>query len=247
MNSNNRHYRKIFQGGHMKVFISFLFLCCFLVPVFSSDQEPLNSEAKPVQYGKILVVYYSRTGTTKEVAQEIASKLNADIEEIIDKKDRSGVLGFFAASKDAKNENLTELAEMKKNPKEYNLIIIGTPVWDETVSTPVRTYLIKYKDSLPEKVAFFTTSRATEAEIVVKKMEKIIGKSAVSFTGFSSFIFSDYLVGDFDIDIFMKGFRNKHKLVEEVFKKMAWILIISQQLLKKNLKTPLMSLSVSQI
>lgn len=172
----------------MKVFISFLFLCCFFVPVFSSDHEPPNSEVKPVNPGKILVVYYSRTGTTKKVAQDIASKLKADIEEIIDKKDRSGLAGLEACDKDAKSEKLTELAEMKTNPKDYDLIIIGTPVWDSTVSTPVRTYLVKYKASLPGKIAFFTTARVTKADKIVKIMENIIGKTAVSFTGFSSLL-----------------------------------------------------------
>ncbi|MDY6965570.1 MAG: hypothetical protein SVM80_06305 [Halobacteriota archaeon] len=36
------------------------------------------------------LVYYSRTGTTKKVADAISDIINCDIEEIVDTKDRSG-------------------------------------------------------------------------------------------------------------------------------------------------------------
>jgi flavodoxin len=42
---------------------------------------------------KTLVVYYSRTGTTRKVAEAIAGILRCDIEEVVDTKKRSGILG----------------------------------------------------------------------------------------------------------------------------------------------------------
>ncbi|MEI6774938.1 MAG: hypothetical protein WCL18_09565 [bacterium] len=41
---------------------------------------------------KILVLYYSRTGITKKLATFIGDVLDADIEEIVDTKNRSGVM-----------------------------------------------------------------------------------------------------------------------------------------------------------
>ena len=41
-------------------------------------------------YMKILVAYYSRTGTTRKVAETIAGILKCDIEEVLDKKSRFG-------------------------------------------------------------------------------------------------------------------------------------------------------------
>lgn len=44
---------------------------------------------------KALVVYYSRTGTTRRLAEVLAKALQADIELVIDKKNRSGTLGYL--------------------------------------------------------------------------------------------------------------------------------------------------------
>lgn len=58
---------------------------------------------------KSLVVYYSRTGNTRFVAEMIAEKLKADIEELIDKKGRGGSIGFLIAGKDAALKKETQM------------------------------------------------------------------------------------------------------------------------------------------
>jgi flavodoxin len=45
---------------------------------------------------KALVVFYSRTGATKQVAEALAESLNCDSEELIDTKKRGGPLGFLS-------------------------------------------------------------------------------------------------------------------------------------------------------
>ena len=54
---------------------------------------------------KSLVVYYTRTGNTKFVAETIAAELGSDIEEVVDIKKREGTLGYMSASRDATGEN----------------------------------------------------------------------------------------------------------------------------------------------
>jgi hypothetical protein len=44
---------------------------------------------------KSLVVFYSRTGNARFVAQTIAARVSADIEEVIDLKKRSGIIGYL--------------------------------------------------------------------------------------------------------------------------------------------------------
>ncbi len=107
-----------------------------------------------------LVVYYSRTGNNRTIAESIASKLSADIDEIVDKKNRKGRLNWLRAGKDSRSGKLTEI-DYQKNPQDYDTIIIGAPIWAFNPIPPLRTYLQEV-DLKGKRVAFFICSQ-TEA------------------------------------------------------------------------------------
>ena len=108
---------------------------------------------------KYLVAYYSRTGNNKAIGEAIAQALSADIDEIIDKKNRKGKLNWIRAGRDSMAEKLTEI-EFQKNPQDYDTIIIGAPIWASKPIPPLRTYL-KEVDLKGKRIAFFICS-ATE-------------------------------------------------------------------------------------
>jgi flavodoxin len=128
---------------------------------------------------KTLVVYYSRTGTTKKIGEEIAKKLKTESEEIIDTVDRNGAKGYLYAGRDAMKRNLTKLKRMKTNPVDYDLVIVGTPIWAWNVSAPVRTYLTAFKGKF-KKVAFFCTMGGSGAEKAFKEMGEVINLDPIA-------------------------------------------------------------------
>lgn len=136
-------------------------------------------EKKP----KILVVYYSRSGTTEKIGGLLAVALEADQEKVVDKKDRSGVWGYIVAGKDAGFENLTEIGKLKYDPADYDLVVIGTPIWAWKMTPAVRTYIKNNKKKL-KNVVFFTTSGGTSYEKVIPDMEEYLGKKALLKNGF---------------------------------------------------------------
>ena len=46
-----------------------------------------------------VVVYYSRSGTVRRVAEQLAALLGADLEEIRETKDRAGFLGLISSGR----------------------------------------------------------------------------------------------------------------------------------------------------
>lgn len=109
---------------------------------------------------------------TKKLAESIKTALGADIEEIIDTKNRAGAFGYIFAVRDAMKKKLTELKPLNYNPADYDLIIVGTPMWAATVSTPIRTYLENNKGKF-KSVAFFCTMGSTDPAKTFAEMENI--------------------------------------------------------------------------
>lgn len=104
----------------------------------------------------VLVVFHSRTGTTRRVAQAIADSLKADIGEIVDLKKRTGLFGYLGAGRDALRRTLTPIDEPTNDPTEYDLVIVGTPVWAGRMSSPARSYLDRHNGRFGA-VGFFCT------------------------------------------------------------------------------------------
>jgi flavodoxin len=135
---------------------------------------------------RILIVYYSRSGNTERVAKDIAVRLGADVEQVTDKKNRAGFLGYFASGKDAVKENLTEIGLVKKNPAEYDIVIFGTPMWAGNITPALRTYIMQKKTML-KKVAWFITAGGSSDMRVVAHMEKATGIVALAHAGFNGY------------------------------------------------------------
>lgn len=128
---------------------------------------------------KVLVVYYSRSGTTRRLAQAIARIGGWDVEEVIDARDRSGLLGYFRSALDASLSRLTTLQPERLDPREYDLVVIGTPVWNASVSSPVRTYLHRHSGAL-RNLAFFVTCGGRGGERVFRQMSELAGRNPMA-------------------------------------------------------------------
>lgn len=105
---------------------------------------------------KILVVYYSNSGHTKKLAKEIAKELNCAIEEIKTTASYDGFIGYQRALFHALFRSLPKIKKLKHNPLDYELIVLGGPVWGWSAAGPVRTFLNEYKNSI-KKISFFLT------------------------------------------------------------------------------------------
>ena len=124
---------------------------------------------------KTLVVFYSRTGTTKKVGEALAAKLGADIEEIKDIVNRRGAKGYLLSGRDAMRRKLTKLEPQVKNAADYDLVVIGTPVWAWNMSVPIRTYITEQKNNF-KNVAFFCTMGGSGEVGTFSEMAEVIGK-----------------------------------------------------------------------
>ncbi|HEY3422404.1 MAG TPA: hypothetical protein VGK13_04535 [Methanocellaceae archaeon] len=99
---------------------------------------------------KVLIVYYSLSGTTKKLAERMAGMLQCEVKR----------LSFFG-------ENVPV------GKDKYDLVIVGGPIWLYSPAFPVGRLLLKYKGHLPD-VAFFCTYQ-TSIGSSFAKMERKAG------------------------------------------------------------------------
>jgi flavodoxin len=117
---------------------------------------------------KSLVVYYTRSGNAKFVAESIAKELGSDIEEIVDLKKRQGKLAYFEAGTDANRGKETKIAPAKLSPADYDIIVVGGPVWAGNPTLAIRTYIHKNNGLAGRKVALFFTQDSSKPSAVDK-------------------------------------------------------------------------------
>lgn len=123
---------------------------------------------------KALVIYYTRSGDTREIAEKIASKLDCDIEEIIDKTKRRGIFGYIKSGFHAFRGKLTRIETPEKDPAEYDIVIVGTPVWAGTMTPAIRTYLTGNGDRI-QKTAFFCSLGGSGDEKTYRDLTELTG------------------------------------------------------------------------
>ena len=130
---------------------------------------------------KSLVAYYSRSNITEKLAEEIAGKTNADIEEIVPKVNYQGKLGYVRGGKDAMSEKVIDLEELKYNPEDYDVVYLGTPVWAGKASTPLYSYIKQNVDKF-KNVKFFVTAGGKGFDSTLEQMERITQKPQSTLT-----------------------------------------------------------------
>lgn len=124
---------------------------------------------------KTLIAYYSRTEVTAKVAKDLKKEFNADIEEIKDNKKRSGTIGWIKSCFDAIRGIPAKIKPIEKDPSEYDTVIIGTPVWASTMTTPILAYITENKSKF-KNIAFFCTCGSSGYEKTFAKMEEAAAK-----------------------------------------------------------------------
>jgi menaquinone-dependent protoporphyrinogen IX oxidase len=124
---------------------------------------------------KILVIFYSRSGTTRRIATALSATLGCSVEEIVESRRRDGFFGYCRSVIEARRKRLPNILTAKNDPSTFDLVVIGTPVWAWSVSSPIRAYLTADKDRLPA-VAFFCTLGGAGSETAFAQMQEIVGK-----------------------------------------------------------------------
>lgn len=126
---------------------------------------------------KVLVAYFSATGTTGVVATKLAEVIQADCYEIVPAEP------YTNADLDWRDENSRSSIEMKDKSSrpaigsdpiedidQYDTIFVAGPIWWYRLSTIINTFLESY-DFTGKKIVLFATSGSSGLGNSVEELE----------------------------------------------------------------------------
>ena len=117
-----------------------------------------SSHALAAEKRKVLIAYYSRTGTTREVAGQIAQSVGGDLFEL--KTAHSYPKEYRATTNQAKREQEADfrpqLTAEVQNADSYDIVFIGYPNWWGTLPMAFFSFLERYRFAGKTIVPFCT-------------------------------------------------------------------------------------------
>lgn len=145
-------------------------------PRKETSKEEVQKEEAP----KILVLYYSQTSNTKAVAMEIATRVGADLDEIVAVQPYDG--DFQATIERGKKELdegiFPEIQSLKADVAKYDVVFIGYPIWFGTYAPPIATFLNQV-DLGGKKIVPFCTFGSGGLESSVKDLAEAEPKAEI--------------------------------------------------------------------
>ena len=138
-------------------------LATFLMGLGLLGTNQVKAEEGNMKENKILVAYFSATGTTAKVAERLASAIGADLFEIVPE------VPYTDADLDWRNKesrSSVEMADMNSRPKiaskvdnmaDYDLVFVGFPIWWYREPSIIDTFLESY-DFAGKTIVPFATS-----------------------------------------------------------------------------------------
>lgn len=148
-----------------------LLMVLTLTACFNDTQNTNNSNSNNQtnettdDQGKVLVVYFSWSGNTKEMAEYIANQTNGDILEITPSnpypEDYNETGDIAKVERDENQRPL--IANLPDSIDEYDTIFIGYPIWWHTAPMIIGTFLENY-DLTDKNIYPFTQSASMDTE-----------------------------------------------------------------------------------
>lgn len=134
----------------------------------SGTTDSTDTPDTPTPSGKTLVVYFSGSGNTKRVAEDIAAATGGTLFELVPvtpytSADLSWTTSGSRVNREHDNESLRDIPLVTTTPEnfdEYDTVFIGYPIWWGIAAWPVNNF-VKNNDFTGKTVIPFATSASS--------------------------------------------------------------------------------------
>lgn len=121
---------------------------------------------------KTIIVYYSLEGNTDLVARLVADQIGADMIRLEPEKEipKNGFHKFFWGGKSVLFQEKPKLLNKDLNLDTYDTLIIGTPIWADSFTPPINTFLSETR-LVGKTIYLFATNAGGRTDKCFEKMK----------------------------------------------------------------------------
>lgn len=123
--------------------------------------EELREEILQQDDIKVLVAYFSYSGTTRNIALSISEKTGGDLFEIVPQDGYSDV--YMESNMEIRMNRRPALTDTVADMEKYDVIFVGYPVWWHATPAPINTFLESY-DLTGKLIIPFCTSGESDID-----------------------------------------------------------------------------------
>lgn len=136
---------------------------------------------------KSLIAYFTVSGHTRAAAMAVAAALDADLERIeaAGKVPGSRLALLFFGGFAASTRRPWAAKRASHAPTDYDLLIIGTPIWSWTLNPVVRGWLLANPFPVTTPYAAFATAGGPVGSRVFDEMAGVLGRRPAATMGIS--------------------------------------------------------------
>lgn len=127
-----------------------------------SQVEAVKEEILSGSDVKVLVAYFSYSGTTKNIANAISEKTGGDLFEITPQDGYSNV--YMESNSEIRGNKRPALTDTVENMDEYDIVFVGYPVWWHATPAPINTFLESYNLTGKLIIPFCTSGESDISE-----------------------------------------------------------------------------------
>ena len=126
-----------------------------------------------------VVLYITRSGHSKKLAEMLSRELGAVLYEIGDTVDRRGLIGYLRTGYQASTKKATAIKDPGVDLKGIDTVVLVQPIWASGVCPPVRTWLLAHQSELKgKKIALLASNLGSPAERLKANFESEFGPLA---------------------------------------------------------------------
>lgn len=158
--------KRIWIGICSLLLMTLLTACHTKTNIPTAQTNDTTNQSTATTNGKILIAYFSATGTTKRVAQDMATILQADLVEIVPEEPYTEAdLNYYSGGRADQEQNNPSarpaISGRIDNVQQYDTVLIGYPIWHGQAPKIISTFLESY-DFSGKTLIPFCTSHSSE-------------------------------------------------------------------------------------